>query len=303
MQTFTFWHFSARVSPLFQRAIGCCLFVCLAWSLDIKCAQADGATNDQIIQAFADTSGGFSSDELLINDSIRKRFLAAVANERTLSAEEERRVLLDLLRLRKTGKLTAKATRRGPRVKPEVASVAEIAVRVVADRHRATIDTILADPGLRKELQSEAEAIQPKVDAYSVRKSVLQLRKKRALKPELVLRVADWDREVRTASLSELRTQLKAGQVPKQPGVYLFRSPEGYLYIGEAANLTQRLQQHITASDRPSLATYLSGEQSDKVSVELHVFPSDSPAKQLTVRRAYESELIRSRNPKFNTRP
>ena len=132
---------------------------------------------------------------------------------------------------------------------------------------------------------------------------MLQLRKKRALKPELVLRVANWGREVRTVSLANLKSQLKSGEIPKQPGVYLFRSKDGYLYIGEAASLKDRLKQHVTDSDRPSLATYLAGDEGDKVTVEMHIFPSESPAKELTVRRAYESELIRSRNPKFNTRP
>jgi hypothetical protein len=39
------------------------------------------------------------------------------------------------------------------------------------------------------------------------------------------------------------------------------------------------------------------------VTIELHIFPKTSPARKLTVRRAYESELIRSREPKFNVRP
>jgi hypothetical protein len=37
--------------------------------------------------------------------------------------------------------------------------------------------------------------------------------------------------------------------------------------------------------------------------VELHAFDPDSKARSLTVRRAYESELIRSRKPRLNIAP
>ena len=96
---------------------------------------------------------------------------------------------------------------------------------------------MLADPIYRHQLQLEAELICPGINSYSVRKAVLSLRKKRALRPELVLKVADWGRGLRTMSLTDLRVNLEEGVIPKQPGVYLFRSPHGYLYIGEAADL------------------------------------------------------------------
>jgi excinuclease UvrABC nuclease subunit len=85
--------------------------------------------------------------------------------------------------------------------------------------------------------------------------------------------------------------------------VYLFRSASGYLYVGEAANLAARLQVHIEGSDQTSLAEYLANDDAEAISVELHIFPADSPASRVAVRRAYESELIRSRQPKFNIRP
>jgi len=162
---------------------------------------------------------------------------------------------------------------------------------------------MLADPVFRREFQLAAELISPGVDPYSLRKSILGLRKKRSLRPELVLQVATWGRVVTTQSLAELRRDLESDEVPKQPGIYLFRNADGYLYIGEAADLSVRLTQHVIESDRPSLAEFLAGDDAKGVTVELHVFQSDSPAAKVTQRRAYESELIRSRNPKFNVRP
>ena len=136
-----------NLSSMFRRfssqAIGCCL---IAGFLFVSASTADATTNDQIIQAFAETSDGYSSDELVITDSLRKKFLAAVSNGQTMSADEERDALLNLLRLRKTGKLTVRATRRGKNPDSSITPIAEIAIRVVSDRHRETTDTILADP-------------------------------------------------------------------------------------------------------------------------------------------------------------
>lgn len=251
------------------------------------------------------SSDGFSSDELLIRDDLRNKFLYILAAEagEPLDSQAERAALLRLLQLRKSGKLPGRATRRGKPVDETALPIAEIAARVVTERNRISSDVMLADPTFRDELQREAELIRPDVDAYAVRKAVLSLRKKRALKPELVLQVADWDRVVETLSLAELKERLNNDSIAKQPGVYLFRTPAGYLYIGEARDLAARLSEHTGGSDRKSLAEYLAGDGGQDVSVELHIFPADSPAKKVTVRRAYESELIRSRDPKFNVRP
>ena len=255
----------------------------------------------EIIDAFAKSSNGYSSDELLIRDDLRDSFLQSLGiADGTL--DQERAVLLRLLQLRKSGKLTVKSSRRGPKPNPELQMAAEIAARVVADRHQVSTDSILADPNLRAELLRESDKVSSTSDPYSIRKLVLQLRKKRALKPELVLRVADWSRKIETLTSEELKS-ISASQIPARPGVYLFRDATGYLYIGEAKDLRERLMQHLGDSDRPTLAKYLSDGGIDRVSVELHIFPKNSPASRVSVRRAYESELIRSRNPKFNTRP
>ncbi|MFK8110862.1 MAG: GIY-YIG nuclease family protein [Rubripirellula sp.] len=258
-----------------------------------------------IVKAFSQASDGFSSDELLIRDDLRENFLNLLSSEHSVdrTPDFERAALLRLLQLRKAGKLTRRATRRGETTDVGLQPIAEIAARVVTDRHRVTSDTMLADPQLRKELQQEAELILPKVDAYAIRKSVLALRKKRSLKPELVLQVADWDRTITTVSLDELKARITANLVPHQPGIYLFRNTRGYLYIGEAADLAVRLREHTSGSDRQSLADYLSSDDAEQVTIELHIFSSDSPAAKVTMRRAYESELIRSRHPKFNVRP
>ena len=91
--------------------------------------------------------------------------------------------------------------------------------------------------------------------------------------------------------------------VPTRPGIYIFRDESGYLYIGESSNLRLRVEKHLDHSDRKSLAHYLWENGNKKITVELHAFDPESKAKDKTVRRAYESELIRSREPRFNITP
>jgi hypothetical protein len=258
---------------------------------------------DSVIRAFAASCDGYSSDELLVRDDLRAAFLRQLTHDTPLGPDAERDAFLKLLQLRKAGKLTVRATRRGQPVAPSVWPVAEIAARVVTDRHRISCDMMLADPRFRTEFLQEARKIAPKVTAPAIGKGVLALRKKRALRPELVLRVVSWEKVVETHTLAELRQRLAQDEISHHPGIYLFRSRDRYLYIGESEDLAVRLSEHVQGSDRESLARYLAADTAEQVTVEVHAFAPDSPASRAVMRRAYESELIRSRNPLFNVRP
>lgn len=163
---------------------------------------------DSVIRAFAASCDGYSSDELLVRDDLRAAFLRQLTHDTPLGPDAERDAFLKLLQLRKAGKLTVRATRRGQPVAPSVWPVAEIAARVVTDRHRISCDMMLADPRFRTEFLQEARKIAPKVTAPAIGKGVLALRKKRALRPELVLRVVSWEKVVETHTLAELRQRL-----------------------------------------------------------------------------------------------
>jgi len=262
------------------------------------------ATDDQITAAMRTVSAGYSVDEIVIDDQRRERFLSAIDPQwQSVDEDWQRDTLLRLLSLRKAGKIDSKATQRGPAAAPELAHIAEIAARSVLDQHPVSTDTLLCDPRLRRQLQAAATRLAGNPDAYSIRKHLLRLRKTRQLRPELVQRVADWDRTIDSLSVDQLIQALGAGEISTGPGVYLFYDPTGYLYIGEAANLKARLLQHTSQSDRVTLNEYLHSGAEGSITVELHTFGDRSPAKELTIRRAYESELIRSRQPRFNIRP
>jgi hypothetical protein len=278
-------------------------------------ATAAAPTDEAIMAALGTAGDGYSVDEIVIDDQRRERFLAAINPAwQAMGDDWQRDTLLRLMSLRKAGKIDVKATKRGRAAAPELAHVAEIAARSVLDRHPVSTDTLLCDPRLRDQLQAAAIAIvqQPEAselpatqppDAYSIRKHLLRLRKTRHLRPELVQRVADWDRTIESFTVEELVAALGAGKISTGAGVYLFYDPTGYLYIGEAANLRTRLLQHTSQSDRMTLDQYLRSGSKAMITVELHTFGERSPANGLAIRRAYESELIRTRQPRFNIRP
>ncbi|MFG0291171.1 MAG: GIY-YIG nuclease family protein [Rhodopirellula sp. JB044] len=259
---------------------------------------------EEIRDAFAATHDGYSSDELVISDRLREAFLKQLGIDPADPEKfaEQAAALHFLLKVRKSGKLDVRATRRNSVDVSVWNDTAEIAIRTVLDRHQVSIDDVLCDPRLRAELQDEATAIGQDAPPELIRKAVLRLRKIRRLRPELVLRVADWQTQVLTFDLDGIDLD----SIPSQPGVYLFRSEEGYLYIGEAENLATRIAQHLDGSHNRGLAKRLSLAAADghpPVTLELHAFAKNSPGSKTVMRRAYESELIRSREPKFNLRP
>jgi hypothetical protein len=284
------------------------LIVCFFITSCLSATAEDGldrANDEFIVSAYQSASGGFSTDEIIIQDDLRTSWLAAVDSDWAARGEDwQTQTLLRLLSLRKAGKLPAITNKRGPSIDESINPVAEIAARGVLDEHNVSSDELLCDPRLREQLQAGAASIVPEVDPYAIRKAVLRLRKTRKLRPELTLRVADWHRSIETFSREELEAALKQpDRISRRAGVYLFRDATGYLYIGEAINLHQRLTQHLQGSDRLSLRSYLDSVAAGNVTIELHSFGPESPANQLAIRRAYESELIRSREPRLNVRP
>lgn len=250
-------------------------------------------------QAFSAQHDGWSLDEVMLSDLLRKNVVEEVRKSK--ADADEKKIWESLVRLRKSGKLEAETTRRENTEYGDAIVAAEIAARRMQDEANVTFDQVLIDPALLKKYDEFAHAIDDQSDAYTLRKAALKLRKARKLKPELVLRVTDWKRDIMTMSVEEAKKRTET--LPKRPGVYIFRDETGFLYIGQSNNLRDRLTKHLNESDRFNLASYLAKNVAGKVSLELHVFQQGSPAEATVVREAYESELIRSRKPRLNLSP
>ena len=254
-----------------------------------------------VAEAFAATHQGFSADEVILQTELNKAFIADC--QKQLPGTDAAQFNWTLINLRKAGKLPAITSRRNKifNVSPEAKHVGEICARVVMDRHGVSIDRVMTDPKLRDDFDASAKKMSADIDLYQARKAAFRLRKTRQLKPELITRIADWGRVVTEYRADELADDTNV--LPESPGIYLFRDASGYLYIGEAIDLRKRLTQHLDESDRKALGNYLTQQGSEGIIVEVHTFATGSRIKEIGVRRAYESELIRSREPRFNVRP
>ena len=250
-------------------------------------------------QVFADSHDGWSLDEVLIRDELR---IALMNEYHSLGGTQfEAEVFDQLISLRKRGQLKVPTIKRSQSVDEALQPIAEIAARRMFDEHQCSLDRVFIDPELKSEFDAFAKEVLLDVDLYSVRKAALALRKTRRLRPELLTRVTDWKVTIETMRLDDIASVI--AQLPKRPGIYIFRDSSGYQYIGQSKSLEQRLTKHLLGSDRIGLADYLKVDDLNDVTLELHIFAVGSPAESTVVREAYESELIRTRKPKLNLSP
>lgn len=279
------WHFTA--------------LLLLVLPVQANAAPSRAEINETVRSAFRATHDGWSSDEVVLNDELNQKFL-----KRCQEAHPDVDAAVwnwSLMNLRKAGKLDVKSTKRRAERHDPYLHAAEIAARFMADKHGLSTDRMMCDPKLRAEFDQIAAAAAPGVDRIRLRRAAFSLRKARKLQPELVVRVANWQKQVLALPAKQIIDDKK--RVPSRPGVYIFRDDTGYLYIGESSDLRQRVAQHLDHSDRKSLAHYLWKNGVASITVELHIFDPESDARLKSMRRAYESELIRSRKPKFNLAP
>ena len=267
-------------------------------------SELDAATRRELKDvarlAYATVYDGWSSDEVLLQDELNAKYLTECRKRMPdIRAFDFNWTLLNL---RKAGELRdIRATKRRRDRHDEYLHAAEIAARFLEDRYKVNTDRVICEPELRAEYDKVSKANVPDGETYLVRKASFTLRKSRRLQPELVSRVVDWKKQILAFPASEIAN--KPELIPNGPGVYIFRDETGYLYIGESSKLRDRLKKHLDDSDRQSLATYLKAEGIGGIVIEVHAFDPDSQARLKPQRRAYESELIRSRKPKFNLAP
>ncbi|GAB5494992.1 MAG: excinuclease ABC subunit C [Phycisphaerales bacterium] len=254
-------------------------------------------SDDLIRQAFAETHSGYSSDVLLVDDELRDQFVdRAIMLE---AAESEETALWRLLTLRKSKNLNIPATARkkvGSHSDYRYAS--EIAARLIEDQYDLNLDRAFCKADARAAF--DAECARMRGDApFRLRLAALGLRKSRQLRPQITDALT---REHKSVSVLNVdRVQQEPDSVPKEPGLYVFRDcSAGYLYIGEAGNLCKRVTKHVDHSDNKNLARFLWDNGYQDVSVELHSFPTWQPARQSSIRRSIEREMIQSQKPLFN---
>lgn len=252
-----------------------------------------------VVKAFEKSAEGWSVDEVMLHDQRRHKFVDSC---KLAGADADETLLFEtLLRVRKGGRLKIRSTERERTSLEDFTIAAEIAARRMADEKKVHFDQILCDPELLKAFDELAIELSPNTDAYLLRKAALRLRKSRQLQPELVIQASDWKVNISEYTFDELTSHLP--ETTTRPGIYIFRDATGYLYIGQSNNLRDRLTHHLKESDRDQLRNYMLEHGGTELTIELHEFAEGSPGEKLASRRAYESELIRSRKPRLNLAP
>lgn len=247
---------------------------------------------DAVLDSFDEVRDGYSVDRVIVDPELNARFISACRRRGLKDREVELNLIL--LNARKRGGLPRGSRRTVVRNQDAYRFAAEIAIRSIERKHRTTLDRVLCDPVLAIEFDGVAVLIAPGFTPMEYRWAALGLRKKSRLKPEIL------GRAVPTEVIGPLTVAgIDRSTIPIQQGLYVLASCDRVLYIGEAKNLRGRLKKHLDHSDNKSLARHFWTVGDSDLWLELHVLPS---ATRTDVRRALETELIRSRNPEFNVR-
>ncbi len=245
----------------------------------------------KLVAAFDATCQGFSPDRVVADPKLNSAFIAE-ANRLGLTGSAAT-LNRSLINLRKQGNLPGRKSKRTSfSDEGEYRFAAEMAIRFMERRDGISLDAIICEPALAAEFDAIAVKLAPGYSPLQYRWAALNLRKMSRLKPELLARVAA---PVSVESLQVKDIDIRC--VPTQQGLYMFFTSNQVLYVGEAESLNKRLKKHLDHSDNKGLARWMWEYGIDDLRVEIQILAEDTSTK---VRRALETELIRSRSPLFN---
>jgi hypothetical protein len=243
----------------------------------------------KLIAALDATCQGFSPDRVVADPDLNSAFVAEAGRLGLTAAAAT--LNRSLLNLRKAGDLRGRKSKKTSFAdEGEYRFAAEMAIRFLERRDGISLDSIVSDPQLAAEFDAYAARIAPGYSPLQYRWAAFNLRKASRLKPELLARVLP------PVSVTILSVKdLDLAKIPSDQGFFLMAT--GALYVGEAENLFKRLKKHLDHSDNKGLARWMWEHGTDEVHVEIQVLAADT---KTIVRRALETELIRSRSPLFN---
>ncbi len=247
---------------------------------------------DRIAAAFDAACDKYSADRVVADPELNQRFVQACRKHGLNEPVGELNRLL--LNLRKQGYLAGRprAKRTRFRNEDEYRFAAEMAARHLERRDGVSLDQIICDPGIAQEFDKLAESISPGFSSLQYRWAALNLRKASRFRPEILSRVAA------PVEVTVFRCdRIDITRLPKAQGLYLFCTSDEALYVGETQDLHQRIRKHLDHSDNRGLARWLWEHGPESVVLEIQVLEGSTTTR---IRRALETELIRSRQPLFN---
>jgi len=249
-----------------------------------------------IVQAFLETRSGFSTDRVVADPDLNRRFLNRCREFDVSGTDFE--INWRLFNARKAKHLTdlPKTRRYTASRKDEFEYASEMAIRYV--QHKAqvddgmdiSLDRIICDPIYAAIFDQCAQQLAPGFSALQYRWVALGLRKARRLsKAAETVDLPDFEKI--GASLD-----IRPSRIPKEQGVYLIQSGDVALFAGQTDNLRHRIERHFDTAGTSMIPDWLYDPHGRKV--QLGIAPLAKV--RSTFRRTVELGVIQKHQPLFN---
>ncbi len=198
-----------------------------------------------VIDAFAETSEGYSADYLLCQPEVGKAFVQAC---RAKSIPGDPRIWNTfLLRIRKSGKLPG-STKLGTRLSTSqmdpYSDASEAAMKLIGIDYGMTLDEMLCTPHAAEEFDRLAAMLAPGYSPLEYRWAAISLRKRattKRLRQVAIDQRERWQQQPMPA-LEGIEDCLNSEH--ECPGVYVVSGDEP-LYVGETRNLRDRFEKLV----------------------------------------------------------
>ena len=244
-----------------------------------------------IVQAYLEVRQGYSTDRVIADPAMDRMFLRR-CRELGLSGTDFD-LNWKLFNARKNGYLsnipkTIEYTISSEQ-RDEFEYASEIAARFIQQKYDPrSLDKIICDPDIVLEFDEAARRLAPGFTPLEYRWVALALRKAHRLTPEM--------RNVQYPEFSLLGpTQaVDLSQIPKNEGLYLFRSDQEAIFVGETNHLRHRIERHLDSSGSNGLPDWLYRGHDIQVSIQ------SLPGVSQTTRKAMELKAIQKYQPLFN---
>ena len=256
--------------------------------------QLSTGTNGRIanlIQAFAETRNGRSADYVIADPEMNRKFLRRCRELALTGTDAE--LNGELMNARKNSYLAnlPKPHSYSPPNMDQFEFASELALRHVQSKIGCSLDQVLCDPDLAKELDGYAARLAPGFTSLDYRWAALRLRKAGRL-GKSAKRIA----QMPTLEVVGPVESIVVPELPQTPGLYLFATKDVPVFLGNTDDLRNRIQLHMAQSHNHGLPRWLWQPKNDVLGLSMVSLPDLSRS----VRQAMETLFVIKYRPVLN---
>jgi hypothetical protein len=246
--------------------------------LSVRLKDTVDLTTSLLVEAYKQVYDGFSSDRVLIEPDLNKRFLERCHKLGLGQSDFELNHLL--CKIRKDGKSLLPPATKKPRITDydDFVFGSEIAFRHLQRKFEVSLDRVLCDLEMREKFDAIAKQLTSERSVFKLRMGALYLRKIHRLKPNSVTPPAY------ILKAAGNMAELKLDKLPEASGAYVFYDATRPVYAGETSKLRHRIQLHLEAgnSGKVFLPKWLELGGEEKLELRYAVMPGASSAERLS---------------------